>query len=124
YKLVETQDNLNRVEDIIYEINTQMKPLKEQAETAEKYLGYKKELTEKEIAYLLAEIEVLHGEWEVLRKKVERDKEKEIALKTAIQKKEAWLEKEKQINQQLDEEIQELQEKLLISTETLEKMEA
>src|SRR5690606_30392200 len=38
FKLAETQENLNRVEDIIYEIEQQLTPLEQQAETAKKYL--------------------------------------------------------------------------------------
>src|SRR5690625_4126148 len=34
YKLAETQENLNRVEDIIYEIDGQLEPLKEQSSRA------------------------------------------------------------------------------------------
>src|SRR5690625_3856652 len=37
YKLDETQDNLDRVEDIIHEIDQQLEPLQQQAEIAKKY---------------------------------------------------------------------------------------
>lgn len=44
YKLAETQENLNRVEDIIHEIEQQINPLKQQAETAKMYLELKDKL--------------------------------------------------------------------------------
>lgn len=43
-KLLNTQDNLNRVSDLISEIDRQLKPLREQAETAKVYHGLKDEL--------------------------------------------------------------------------------
>src|SRR5699024_2467286 len=57
YKLAETQENLNRVEDIIHEIETQIEPLKKQQDAAKRYLDLKEELKQKEISLLIAEIE-------------------------------------------------------------------
>ncbi|MGT2711186.1 chromosome segregation protein SMC [Streptococcus oriscaviae] len=37
-KLAQAQDNLNRLEDIIYELDNQVKPLEKQAQTAKKFL--------------------------------------------------------------------------------------
>ena len=64
FKLAETQENLNRVEDIIYEIEQQLTPLEQQAETAKKYLKLKEELKEEEISLLVAEISLLHEQWQ------------------------------------------------------------
>ncbi|WP_100010988.1 chromosome segregation protein SMC [Lentibacillus sediminis] len=123
YKLAETQENLNRVEDIIHEIDQQMEPLEEQAETAKTYKRLKAQLKEEEISLLITEIESLHDRWQSLSNKLESDKNKEIAMKTEIQQKEAKLEKERQEIQQLDEAIDALQEQLLTSTQSLEKYE-
>lgn len=123
YKLAETQENLNRVEDIIHEIDQQMEPLEQQAETAKTYNLLKAQLKEEEISLLIAEIETLHGRWQSLSDKLERQKNQEIAMKTEIQHKEAKLEKERQEIQQLDEAIDALQEQLLTSTQSLEKYE-
>lgn len=46
-KLAQTQDNLDRLEDIIFELDTQVKPLEKQAQTAQRFLdldGQRKEL--------------------------------------------------------------------------------
>ena len=43
-KLLNTQDNLNRINDLIQEIDRQLKPLREQAETAKIYHGLKEQL--------------------------------------------------------------------------------
>ncbi|WP_339227679.1 chromosome segregation protein SMC [Oceanobacillus sp. FSL K6-2867] len=123
YKLAETQENLNRVEDIIHEIEQQINPLKQQAETAKMYLELKDKLKKKEISYLLAEIEQLHYEWKKQLNQLEKEKLTESALKSMIQKKEAEIEKQNQAVQRLDEEIEAMQENLLTATEQLEKYE-
>ncbi|OZU90349.1 chromosome segregation protein SMC [Virgibacillus indicus] len=123
YKLAETQENLNRIEDIIHEIEQQINPLKEQAETAEKYIDLKDQLKEKEISYLITEIETYHEQWQTLLDELEKEKMEEIQIKTAIQKKEAGLEDERQKIVQLDEEVEVLQASLLTVTQQLEHYE-
>ena len=122
YKLAETQENLNRVEDIVYEIEQQIDPLQQQAETAEKYIKLKENLKQKEIAFLIGEIEALHEKWQALVTELENEKTKEITVKTEIQQKEAVLEKERHDIAQLDEDIEALQTTLLTSTQELEKV--
>lgn len=123
YKLAETQENLNRVEDIIHEIEQQIEPLEAQAETAQTYLDKKEELKQHEISLLITEIEQLHGEWQALLDELEKEKADELNQKTAIQSKEARLEEERQKLQELDDEIEQLQTNLLSTTEQLEKFE-
>ena len=122
YKLAETQENLNRVEDIVFEIEQQIDPLQQQAKTAQKYIALKEQLKEKEISFLISEIEQLHEQWQTLLTALEEDKTKEITIKTAIQQKEAALEIERHDIAKLDEEIESLQTKLLSSTQQLEKV--
>lgn len=123
YKLAETQENLNRVEDILHEIESQLGPLEEQKNTANQYLTLKDQLKEKEISLLIAEIETLHEQWKTIKQQLGTENEKHIALKAEIQQKEVWIEEQKEQNLQLDERIEELQGKLLQSTEQLEKLE-
>ncbi|QDP40148.1 chromosome segregation protein SMC [Radiobacillus deserti] len=123
YKLAETQENLNRIEDIIYEIENQLEPLKEQAAVAKDYLEKKDRLKEQEISLLIAEIEMLHAEWKAILQELESEKEREIALKTKIQQKEATLEEERSSIENLDSRIEALQESLLLYTQELENLE-
>jgi len=123
FKLSETEENLSRVNDIVYEIEQQIHPLEQQAKTAKKYLEQMDLLKKEEISLLVTEIEALHQEWEQLLKQLEKEKEKEIALKTTIQQKEAMLENDKREVLQLDEDVDELQAVLLKSTQQLEQFE-
>ncbi|MYL52037.1 chromosome segregation protein SMC [Pontibacillus yanchengensis] len=123
YKLAETQENLNRVEDIIYEIDNQLEPLKEQAAIAKDYLEKKEELEQHEVSLLVAEIESLHEQWETMLKDIETQKEQEGKLQSTIQNEEAKIEEERAHIQALDESIEELQESLLILTQELENLE-
>ncbi|WP_156289036.1 chromosome segregation protein SMC [Oceanobacillus salinisoli] len=123
YKLAETQENLNRVEDIIHEIEQQINPLQEQAETAKKYLELKEELKQEEISFLIAEIEKLHNEWQLLLESINEQKSEELQLKTSIQQKESEIEKQRLQIDKMDEEIEKSQQELLFTTEQLEKYE-
>ena len=68
-KLDRTQDNLDRLADIIDEIEKQVSPLRRQAEKAKKYIAMKEELQEIEIAVLVAEIK----EYQEMIDKAEND---------------------------------------------------
>lgn len=120
-KLEETQENLNRVDDIIHEIEQQINPLEHQSRKAETYLQYSEELKEKEISFLITEIEELNQKWNTTLEQLENDKMKEIEWKTSIQQKEANLEKERHNINHLDEIIEKQQAELLNVTQQLEK---
>ncbi|MCY7765090.1 chromosome segregation SMC family protein, partial [Bacillus inaquosorum] len=122
-KLFETQDNLNRVEDILHELEGQVEPLKIQASIAKDYLEKKKELEHVEIALTAYDIEELHGKWSTLKEKVQLAKEEELAESSAISAKEAKIEDTRDKIQALDESVDELQQVLLATSEELEKLE-
>ncbi|MEK5324693.1 chromosome segregation protein SMC [Aeribacillus sp. FSL M8-0254] len=122
-KLAETEENLNRVQDILYELNAQIEPLKMQASIAKDYLDKKEELKQHEVALLAHEIEELHDRWEVLKRSVEENRDRELELTSQIQKKEANLEEMRDQISALDESINDLQQVLLLASEELEKLE-
>ncbi|WP_079480220.1 chromosome segregation protein SMC [Halobacillus salinus] len=123
YKLAETQENLNRVEDIIYEIDGQLEPLKEQAAIAKDYLQKKDELKQIEISLLITQIEQLHEDWQQLLSQLEEVKEKESSLAGQVESQEASVAEQRSEMQVLDQSIDELQETLLILTKELEGLE-
>ncbi|MGM0902030.1 MAG: chromosome segregation protein SMC [Bacillota bacterium] len=122
-KLFETQENLNRVADILYELEGQVEPLKIQASMARDFLEKKRELEKIEVALTAFEIEELHGRWEKLTNDLELHKEKEIKMSATLQKKEADIEMLRDELTALDESISSLQNVLLHASEELEKLE-
>lgn len=122
-KLEETQENLNRVEDIIHELSKQIEPLGMQASAAKDYLEKKEELERVEAALIVYEIEELHEKWEALLKQLEENKDKELTVTSSLQSDEANIEKMRADTQTIDESIQSLQEVLLLSSKELEKLE-
>ncbi|WP_096154666.1 MULTISPECIES: chromosome segregation protein SMC [Bacillus] len=123
HKLFETQENLNRVSDILHELESQVEPLQIQASIAKDFLEKKEELEKIEVGVTVFEIEELHTKWEQLSDRVKTNTEKEVDLSSSIQHKEADLEKLKNNVQALDESINYLQDALLIASSELEKLE-
>lgn len=122
-KLFETQENLNRVTDIIHELEAQVEPLKIQASIAKDYLAQKEELEKIEVALTAYEIEDLHGRWQKLSDQHNRHKEDEGSQLAFLQKKEAEIEKMRDELTALDESVSSLQNVLLHTSEELEKLE-
>ncbi|MBY0120730.1 chromosome segregation protein SMC [Bacillus sp. S/N-304-OC-R1] len=122
-KLTETQDNLNRVNDIVYELESQVEPLKIQASIAKDYLEQKEELEKIEVALMVYEIEDLHSKWEQLSKDLEQHKANEMKHSANLQSKEAKIEELRDHASALDESINDLQNVLLHASEELEKLE-
>ncbi len=121
--MFETQENLNRVEDIIHELDIQLEPLKEQASIAKDYLDKKEELKQIEVSLLITQIEDTHYEWKQLLKDLEQVKEQEEELKADLQKKETSIEEKRDHILALDESLEDLQETLLSLTRELENVE-
>ncbi|WP_419392483.1 chromosome segregation protein SMC [Cytobacillus praedii] len=122
-KLSETQENLNRVNDIVYELETQVEPLKIQASIAKDYLEHKEELEKIEVALTVFEIEDLHSKWEKLSKELELHKQNEMKHSATLQSKEAKIEELRDHALAIDESINDLQNVLLHASEELEKLE-
>ncbi|MGM8214440.1 chromosome segregation protein SMC [Bacillaceae bacterium W0354] len=122
-KLVETDDNLSRVEDIIHEIESQLEPLKEQAAIAKDYLEKKDELEKHEVSLIVTEIEQIHKEWEQLLISIDDYKNKLVEQQTVIQKDEAQIEQYAFDIQKFDQKIEELQEEKLTLTQLIEQLD-
>lgn len=122
-KLSETQENLNRVNDIVFELETQVEPLKIQASIAKDYLEHKEELEKIEVALTVFEIEDLHSKWEKLSQELDLHKQNEIKHSATLQSKEAKIEELRDHAQAIDESINDLQNVLLHASEELEKLE-
>ncbi|MBO0429824.1 chromosome segregation protein SMC [Vagococcus fluvialis] len=122
-RLFETEDNLNRVQDIIYELESQLEPLKEQSDVATKYLLYKEQLTAVDVSVTVQKIEQYKETWN----------EKEFALNKILveinAKRESLLVEEEKLKELkesreiLEKEIDSKQSELLSVTTGFEKLE-
>lgn len=94
-KLEDTDADLDRVEDLLYEIEKNMKSLERQAKQTEKYYKLKEEY--KELSITLARLTVQkHTEkHRSLSKQIEAENDKKISLNKQVKEKEAFLEKAK-----------------------------
>ncbi|RSK26995.1 chromosome segregation protein SMC [Bacillus sp. HMF5848] len=123
YKLAETQENLNRVTDILYELEQQIEPLQVQSSIAKDYLQQKEELEKSEVSLMVHDIEERYEKWEQLKESYEKTSDLELASATELQKHEANLTEKREQLQALDESIEDLQQVLLLTSEELEKLE-
>ncbi|WP_043933360.1 chromosome segregation protein SMC [Bacillus sp. EB01] len=122
-KLAETQENLNRVQDILYELESQVEPLKIQASIASDYKEKREELEKIEVALTVYDIEELHLKWEKLSELLGQHKQEEIKLSAQLQKQEAEIEQTRDRITAVDESVSDLQNVLLLASEELEKLE-
>jgi len=122
-KLFETQDNLNRVNDILHELEGQVEPLKIQASMAKDFLEKKEELEKFEVALTVYEIEDLHQKWGDLSNQLKEHQEDELKISSELQVKEAKIVEKRDQIAAFDESITDLQNVLLHATEELEKLE-
>ncbi|MDP1417932.1 chromosome segregation protein SMC [Peribacillus simplex] len=122
-KLTETQDNLNRVHDILHELEGQVEPLKIQSSLAKEFLAKKEELEQIEVALTVFEIEELYEKWEKLSHELEKHNEMEQQMAGQLHDREAHLKKLRDSLATLESSINGLQEILLNASEELEKLE-
>ncbi len=101
-KLQQTQDNLNRLEDIIYELDNQIKPLAKQAENARKFLDLDGQRKAIYLDVLVAQIKENKAELELTEEELTQVQE----LLTSYYQKREELEEE---NQSLKKKRQDLQ---------------
>ena len=94
-KLSDTDADLERVEDLLYEIEKNMKSLERQAKQTEKYYKLKEEY--KELSIRLARVTVQQSTklYNSLTKQLEAENDKKISLNKQVKEKEAELEKAK-----------------------------
>jgi chromosome segregation protein len=112
-KLCRTNDNINRVDDIMIELESQLEPLKEQSEYAKKYVEYKTELENIDVSLMVFDIERLNIEGSSNKDKKEELEEELINLESELSIKSSMLEEKKLNNIKYREEYNILNNKLL-----------
>jgi chromosome segregation protein len=94
-KLDATEQDLNRIEDLLFEINNQLKALENQAKKAEKYYEIKKDFKEISIELAKAALEGFNITYKELNEQQEIETNKRIELEAEIATEEAAIEQEK-----------------------------
>lgn len=122
-KLERTKENLERIGDIVTELEKQIAPLKRQKEKAEQYLNLKEKLTSIEVNVLINEITTAKNSLDELSKVIKDLNERQISLETDILMKENTNDEIKKKMYTLDQEVNTLQSKLLEAVSNVSKLE-
>jgi chromosome segregation protein len=94
-KLDATEQDLARIEDLLFEINNQLKALENQAKKAEKYFELKKEYKLVSVELAKASLEGFNTQYRDLNHQQESESDKRIELEAQIATAEAKLEQDK-----------------------------
>jgi chromosome segregation protein len=108
-KLDATEQDLARIEDLLFEINNQLKTLESQAKKAEKYYEIKKDYREISIELAKAALEGFNLTYKELTEQQEAETDKKIKIDAEIANEEAALEQEKLGFIEKEKELQTMQ---------------
>ena len=122
-KLDKTHSNIDRVNDIITELEMQVGPLKEQSEKAKEYLENKKGLDKYEVALLAYDIENYNIELENSKKRKEKIDSEIVTISNETNKNDAKYIEDNNRLEKLEQERTELNRELLKVTEEKTKLE-
>ena len=121
-KLDKTHDNIDRINDIINELEIQVLPLKEQSEKAEKYLSYKKELEDIEISLIASDLDNINTEYTNSKSKIDILNKELVELSTSSSSFDADLSMKKLKLSKLNEKIYDKQSELINITTKVEQL--
>lgn len=121
-KLDKTTNNLERVLDIIHELEIQMDPLKDQAEKAKQYLTWKEKLENVEIAVLAEDIYQMNTQKEEITKKIEKCKQELLDLNVKSDSSDSMILESKNELSKLHDYIKERNQELLQLTKEEERL--
>jgi chromosome segregation protein len=102
-KLKSATEDLNRIDDLLFEIEGNLKSLEKQARRTQKYLDLKKEYKELSIKHAVISVHKLKQEYKGISDQLVKDQDTYRVNDASLYKLEAQLEKEKKAN--LDKEI-------------------
>ena len=120
-KLDQTEDNLTRVEDILYDLEGRVEPLREEASIAKEYQHLAAEMEKSDILVTVHDIETYNDNVHELDEQLNSLKsQQETKEANKVQHTKA-LNKYKSERQQYDNEIEKLNYQLVKATEDLEK---
>jgi chromosome segregation protein len=94
-KLEDTDTDLERVEDLLFEIEKNMKSLEKQARQTESYYKIKEDYKEKSIHLAKVVVGKQNEKFKVIQKQIETEHDRKIKLTTDVAEKESQIEKSK-----------------------------
>lgn len=121
-KLLKVNDNLEKINLIIEELEKNLNPLKKQADDATKYKNYKHELENIEIAIMAKDITDLNEQYQELKNLVDTLNEDAVSFNATVNEKSALLENIRLQSIKIDEKITELNEKIIKLTQEISKL--
>lgn len=105
-KLDRTNDNMQRVEDIIDELKAQVEPLREQKEKACLYKEKKEKLENIEISVITNDIKEIHTKYETSKQRLEKLNEEILSISTNNKQNEATITKYKNDLDKIEKQIE------------------
>jgi len=121
-KLERTNANMDRVNDIIKELEVQVEPLKEQKRIALEYLDLEDELKHLEIALIVDDVNRINLTYKQNKQRIEQLNNEITSISTNNNTNEVKIENYKKDINNCQIKIQELQKELLASTSNVEKI--
>lgn len=121
-KLDKTQSNMERVLDIINELDTQLEPLKEQSKKAEEYLDAKDHLDNVEVALIASEIDRINYENNASKSRIEEINSELLNLNLKSSNSDLSVSNDKVELVKLEKDIKECNNRLLELTSKEERL--
>ena len=122
-KLERTNSNIDRVNDIIGELENNISPLERQSRDAKKYLEYKDELTDLEISLMAKDIQTYSHQTKDLKSKIDTLKDELVSLSSSHSSYDIELLSKKDKVKELEIEINNNQNTLIEITKSIEKID-
>lgn len=122
-KLESTSSNLSRVQDIIFELEDQVEPLRKQSEQAEKYMVLKQECSESEISVLAYDIKNLNDQIERFKKDRKEAEFEHLSINAKIANDERRRDSLKQNQQAQERQLEQSQAQLVETSEWIQKLQ-
>ncbi len=110
-KLSATEQDLNRIEDLLFEIRNNLRTLENQAKKAEKYLTIKEDYKAASIEYAKASLEGFNASYQELNAQQKVELDKILELDSHIASEDALLEKNKFSLIEQEQQLQQFQKK-------------
>jgi len=123
-KLDRTTQNINRVNDIISELNVNLEPLKIQSLKAKEYIKTKDELKEIEVSLITSDIEKINNEYQENKLKIDSLTDEITMLNNSSSGYDISLFQEKDLLKTVDENINYKQTEMLSLTKEIENIDA